>query len=330
MQIGISLGDPTGIGPEVTLKAIADELRSDDTRYLLIGDTAQLHRLNQQLGLNLTMEKEAPGKKAGRIAIANPLKEPLPENLPAGSAEAARAAVTWLERGAKLCLEKKTAGIVTAPVNKHAIVRAGIPFIGQTEFLTQQAGVNRTVMMLLGPDERNRWLRVALATVHIAIRDVPTKLTPDRIQLAIERASEACRDLGLPRARVAVCGLNPHCGEGGEFGDEEPRIIEPAIASARQKGFDVVGPLSGDTVFHQAIRGDFDAVVAMYHDQGLAPLKLAAFDNGVNWTLGLPFIRTSPDHGTAYDIAGKGIADPSSMIAAIRLAKQLARHRAGA
>jgi len=125
------------------------------------------------------------------------------------------------------------------------------------------------------------------------------------------------------RAKIAVCGLNPHCGEGGEFGDEEPRIIEPAIAAARKRGFDAVGPLSGDTVFHQAIRGDFDAVVAMYHDQGLAPLKLAAFDNGVNWTLGLPFIRTSPDHGTAYDIAGRGIADPSSMIAAIRLAKQL-------
>ena len=321
----ISLGDPTGIGPEVTLKALAEELPRDDTRFMLVGDANQLHQLNQKLGLNLPLRSKAISDESSRIIIFNPLEKSLPEHLPAGSADAARAAIAWLEHGAKLCLEKKSAALVTAPVNKHSIVRAGIPFVGQTEFLTKQAGVDRTVMMLLGPDERGRWLRVALATVHIALRDVPKKLTPEKIELAIQRAAEACRDLGLQRARVAVCGLNPHCGEGGEFGDEEPRIIEPAIATMRSRGFDAVGPLSGDTIFHQAIRGDFDAVVAMYHDQGLAPLKLAAFDNGVNWTLGLPFIRTSPDHGTAYDIAGKSVADPSSMIAAIRLAKQLAR-----
>lgn len=179
-------------------------------------------------------------------------------------------------------------------------------------------------MMLLGHDDHGRWLRVALATVHIALRDVPLKLSPEKILLAIERAAEACRDLGLARARVAVCGLNPHCGEGGEFGDEEPHLIEPAIAAARKKGLDATGPHSGDTVFHQALTGEFDAVVAMYHDQGLAPLKTVAFDTGVNWTLGLPLIRTSPDHGTAYGIAGKGIANESSMIAAIKLARQLA------
>jgi 4-hydroxythreonine-4-phosphate dehydrogenase len=327
MQIGISLGDATGVSPEVTLKALAAEARSDEARYLLIGDADCLHRLNQQLGLNLPLQNYSGSNAPGRFFISNPLAEPLPQNLPAGSPAAARAAVAWLKDGAQRCLSKQLDALVTAPVNKHAIVRAGIPFVGQTEFLSQQAGVDRTVMMLLGPDERGRWLRVALATVHIALRDVPLKLTQEKIELAIQRAAEACRDLGLPRAKVAVCGLNPHCGEGGEVGDEEPRIIEPAIAAAKHKGFDAVGPVSGDTVFHQAIRGDFDAVVAMYHDQGLAPLKLAAFDNGVNWTLGLPFIRTSPDHGTAYDIAGKGIANPSSMIAAIRLAKQLAAHR---
>jgi 4-hydroxythreonine-4-phosphate dehydrogenase len=180
-------------------------------------------------------------------------------------------------------------------------------------------------MMLLGHDEHGRWLRVALATIHIAIRDVPIRLTREKILLAIERAAAACHDLAIPRARVAVCGLNPHCGEGGEFGDEEPRLIEPAIADAKKQGLDVIGPLSGDTVFYHALNGEYDAVVAMYHDQGLAPLKAVAFDTGVNWTLGLPFIRTSPDHGTAYDIAGKVTANPSSMIAAIRLAKQLAK-----
>ena len=327
MQIGITLGDITGIGPEVTLKALAAEAAADETCYRLIGDADLLHRLNKELGLNLPLQNYSGSKSAGRFSIANPLADPLPQNLSAGAPEAARAAVAYLKTGAELCLNGELAALVTAPVNKHAIVRAGIPFVGQTEFLSQQAGANRTVMMLLGPDERGRWLRVTLATVHIALRDVPVKLTPEKILLAIERAAGACRDLGLPRARVAVCGLNPHCGEGGEFGDEEPRLIEPAIAAARRNGLDVVGPLSGDTVFHQAIRGDFDAVVAMYHDQGLAPLKLAAFDNGVNWTLGLPFIRTSPDHGTAYDIAGKGIANPSSMIAAIRLARQLSVKR---
>jgi len=328
MQIGISLGDITGVGPEVTLKALAVEAKADAARYVLIGDAGLLQRLNHKLGLNLPLQDYSGPDAVGRFSIWNPLAEPLPPALPAGSPPAARAAIACLKAGAEFCLRQEVDALVTAPVNKHAIVRAGIPFVGQTEFLSQQAGVKRTVMMLLGPDERGRWLRVALATVHIALRDVAVKLTTEKVLLAIERAAEACRDLGLPRTRVAVCGLNPHCGEGGEFGDEEPRIIEPAIAAAREKGFDVVGPLSGDTVFHQAIRGDFDAVIAMYHDQGLAPLKLAAFDSGVNWTLGLPFIRTSPDHGTAYDIAGQGTANPSSMIAALRLAKQLAATRA--
>ena len=166
----------------------------------------------------------------------------------------------------------------------------------------------------------------ALVTTHVPIKQVASLITPERIMLAIELAVKSCRDLGLPRARIAVCGLNPHAGEGGKMGDEEIAIISPTVSAARQKGFDVVGPLSGDTVFHHALRGEFDAVVAMYHDQGLAPLKAVAFDSGVNWTLGLPFIRTSPDHGTAYNIAGQGIANPSSMIAAIRLAKQLARN----
>jgi len=216
--------------------------------------------------------------------------------------------------------------LVTAPVNKEAIVRSGHPFIGQTEFLSQLSGVDHTAMMLLGHDQHERWLRVALVTTHIPISQVATHITRAKVMLAIELAAKACRDLRLPRTRIAVCGLNPHAGEGGQMGDEEQTTIGPVVLAAQKKNYEVVGPLSGDTVFHHALRGEYDAVVAMYHDQGLAPLKAVAFDTGVNWTLGLPFIRTSPDHGTAYNIAGQGVANPSSMIAAIRLAKQLARN----
>jgi 4-hydroxythreonine-4-phosphate dehydrogenase len=180
-------------------------------------------------------------------------------------------------------------------------------------------------MMLLGQDDRGRWLRVALVTTHVAIKLLPARITQAKVELAIELAVRSCRALQLPRARIAVCGLNPHAGEGGQMGDEELTTIAPAIRATQARGVDVVGPLSADVVFHHALRGEYDVVVAMYHDQGLAPLKTVAFDTGINWTLGLPFIRTSPDHGTAYDIAGRGIANPSSMIAAIRLAKQLAR-----
>jgi 4-hydroxythreonine-4-phosphate dehydrogenase len=322
---GISIGDVTGIGPEVALKAVAAEAGADDTKYLFIGDEKTLDHLNQKLGLNLPLKKFSTD--AGRFFVTNPFNETLSKNLPNSSPIAARASVAWLREGGQRCLRGELDAIVTAPVNKEAIIRAGHKFVGQTEFLSELANTKRTAMMLLGTDERSRWLRVALATVHISIKSVPKKLTAEKISLAVELATQACRDLGLPRAKIAVAGLNPHAGEGGEFGNEEIKIISPAIAAAQKNGFDIVGPLSGDTVFHYALRGDFDVVVAMYHDQGLAPLKAVAFDTGVNWTLGLPFIRTSPDHGTAYDIAGKGIANPSSMIAAIRLAKQLAKNK---
>jgi 4-hydroxythreonine-4-phosphate dehydrogenase len=325
--LGVSLGDVTGIGPEVALKAIAAGEPADNTKYLLIGDADGASRLNRKLGLDLPLKKFSGCGGSGRFFITNPLAGPLPENLTAGSPAAANAAVTSLRDGAERCLRGELDALVTAPVNKEAIIRAGHKFVGQTEFLSELANTRRTAMMLLGQDERGCWLRVALVTIHTSIKSVPRKITPEKITLAIELAVQACRDLGLPRAKIAVCGLNPHAGEGGEFGDEEIKTITPTVLAAQKRGLEVVGPLSGDTVFHYALRGDFDAVVAMYHDQGLAPLKAVAFDTGVNWTLGLPFIRTSPDHGTAYDIAGKGIANPSSMISAIRLAKQLARNR---
>jgi 4-phospho-D-threonate 3-dehydrogenase / 4-phospho-D-erythronate 3-dehydrogenase len=325
--IGISLGDVTGVGPEVALKAVAAEATDDGAKYLFIGDEKILRQLNQKFSVNLPLEKFPASDDNGRFCISDPLAEPMPGNLSAGSPAAANAAITALRDGGQRCLRGELDALVTAPVNKESIIRAGHKFVGQTEFLSELAGAKRTAMMLLGTDERGRWLRVALATVHISVRSVPEKLTAEKITLAIELADQACRDLGLPRARIAVAGLNPHAGEGGEFGDEEIKTIAPTILAAKKRGFDVVGPLSGDTVFHYALQGDFDAVVAMYHDQGLAPLKAVAFNTGVNWTLGLPFIRTSPDHGTAYDIAGKGIANPGSMIAAIRLAKQLVKNK---
>jgi 4-hydroxythreonine-4-phosphate dehydrogenase len=294
---------------------------------LLIGDADHALALNRELGLNLSLQLYPGPEAEGRLFIFNPLPGSLPQALPSGAPEAAGAALAWLREGARRCLRQELDALVTAPVNKEAIVRAGHPFVGQTELLSELAGTNRTAMMLLGQDDRCRWLRVALATTHLPLKDVSSRLTREKVELAIELAAKACRDLGLSRARVGVCGLNPHAGEGGQMGTEEQTVIGPAVQSARRRQIEAAGPTSADALFYYAYRGDYDAVVAMYHDQGLAPLKMVCFENGVNWTLGLPFIRTSPDHGTAYDIAGQAKANPSSMLAAIRLAKQLARRR---
>ena len=233
--IGITLGDVTGIGPEVTLKALAAEPANDDTRYLLIGDEGYVHRLNEKLGTRLPLEKFSSYQAAGRIFTTRPFAEPLPENLPAGSPAAANAAVAALKNGAKRCLRGELDAVVTAPVNKEAIVRAGHKFVGQTELFAKAAKTKRYAMMLLGHDEHDRWLRVALVTIHTSIKSVPRKITPEKITLAIELAAQACRDLGLPRAKIAVCGLNPHAGEGGEFGDEEIKTITPTVSGRAKK-----------------------------------------------------------------------------------------------
>jgi 4-hydroxythreonine-4-phosphate dehydrogenase len=326
-SIAVALGDPGGIGPEVALKAIAAEFSSDSARYRIIGSADLLCSLNEELKLSLPISRSAAAdariliEDSAETGAAAVLRQP-------GTPEAARAALTWLQHGARLCLAGEADALVTAPVNKESIIRSGEPdFVGQTELLSALGKTTRTAMMLLGYDDRGRWLRVALATIHIPIAKVAASLTQPKIELAIELASKACHDLQLPRARVGVCGLNPHAGEGGKIGTEELTTVIPAVKAAQSRGFDVVGPLAADTLFYYAFRGDFDAVVAMYHDQGLAPLKMIGFETGVNWTLGLPFIRTSPDHGTAYDIAGRGVANPSSMIAALRLAKALAARR---
>ncbi len=323
---GISVGDVTGVGPEVTLKALAAMI-APATRYLLLGDSGHLLRMNAQLGLNLPLQTFQDYAQPGRFFLLDPCA-PLPENPTKGEAAVARASVGWVREAARRCLAGELDGMVTAPVNKESIVRAGERFIGQTELLSEMANSRETAMMLLGHDERGRWLRVVLATTHVSIRRLPDQLTRENILLAIRLAARSCHDLGLPRARVAVCGLNPHAGEGGAMGDEEITVIGPAVREAQALHLDVTGPLSADALFYHVFRGDYDVVVAMYHDQGLVPLKMIGFETGVNWTLGLPFIRTSPDHGTAYDIAGQGKADPASMISAMRLAAQLAARKA--
>jgi len=326
--IGITLGDVTGVGPEVTVKALLQATaESPETAFVVLGDRGWLDR-TAACGLASVASWDPSNPRPG-VALFDPRPGPLPFELPPGSTLAAQAAIDWLREGTRRCLVGELAALVTAPVCKESIMASGTPFVGQTEFLSALSGADRTVMMLLGTDERGRWLRVALVTTHLPLAGVPGAVTQAKVELAIERAAQACRDLGLARARVAVCGLNPHAGEGGQFGTEEITVIRPAVLAAQSRGIDVSGPWPADTLFHQAYQGACETVVAMYHDQGLGPLKLVAFDTGVNWTLGLPFIRTSPDHGTAHDIAGKNQANPSSMLAALRLALALVSRRRG-
>jgi 4-hydroxythreonine-4-phosphate dehydrogenase len=292
-----------------------------------VGDEGCIRRQAQILGVALEFPLQTASRTGPRLSLCPTNREPLPPSLPTGGSQAAEAALAWLTQTARLCLEGKLDGMVTAPLSKAAILRTGRAFTGQTEYLTELAGHPDTAMMLLGEDDRERWLRVTLVTTHVPLRAVASAVTPERILKAVRLSRIACQDLGLPRAKIALCGLNPHAGEAGQLGDEEVRLISPTVHQLRQEGHDLHGPFAADTLFHTALQGDYDVVVAMYHDQGLAPLKLAAFDTGVNWTLGLPFVRTSPDHGPAYDIAGQGKARASSMQSALRLARRLARRR---
>jgi 4-hydroxythreonine-4-phosphate dehydrogenase len=241
----------------------------------------------------------------------------LPEDLPYGrvDARAGRAAHAAVVLGATLARDGRARALVTAPLHKEALHAAGVSHPGHTEILAELAG-GADVRMMLFNDE----LRVVLATIHVALAAVPGLLTLPGELRSIRLAAEACRRLGVAQPRVAVAGLNPHAGEGGLFGREEIAVIQPAIERARAEGIDASGPWPGDTVFMQARAGRFDVVVAQYHDQGLIPVKYLGLDRGVNVTLGLPFVRTSVDHGTAFDIAGQGIADPASLIEAVRQA----------
>ena len=302
----ISAGDPAGVGPEVTLKALAQPEPHELAEITVAGDPADLHRTAKVLGLPLPPSIEPAGNAAGVR----------PGQLSAHGGAAAVAAV-------RRAVERIQAGaydaLVTAPINKEALKLAGFSWPGHTEML---ADLTRTpeVRMLLVTDR----LKVVHVTTHRSLRSAIEAATRGRIVRTIELAHEGARQLGFERPRIAVAGLNPHAGEGGLFGDEEAREIAPAIAEALAAGIDASGPWPSDTLFWRASQGEFDLVVAMYHDQGHIPVKLGGFDEGVNVTLGLPFPRASVDHGTAFDIAGKGVARSASMAAAIRVAAQLA------
>jgi 4-hydroxythreonine-4-phosphate dehydrogenase len=238
------------------------------------------------------------------------------------AAAAGRAAVEYVERACDLALAHAVDAVVTAPLNKAAMHLAGYHYPGHTELLAERTGATRVSMLLVGPQ-----LRVVHVSTHVALAEAIARITPERVGITINLAHTACVSLGIPQPRIAVAGLNPHAGEGGIFGHDEARAIWPAITAARSQGLTVSDPQPPDTVFLRAVRGEFDIVVAMYHDQGHIPMKLLAFDRGVNVSMGLPIIRTSVDHGTAFDIAGTGRASPESLLEALRVAVQMAQAR---
>ncbi|MHB8172839.1 MAG: 4-hydroxythreonine-4-phosphate dehydrogenase PdxA [Nitrospirota bacterium] len=330
--LAITMGDPAGIGPEIILKALNVKAVVDCCRPVIIGNLKVLEdaRGPLPLGTQRTLVKVTePGMQASdgaaQVVDVDPGFIPLAPGKP--TAAAGHISVACIRKAVQLALDKKVDAVVTAPITKETLKMAGYPYPGHTELLAELTGAKDYAMMLTGGADGGQDLRVVLATIHVALRDVPGLVKKERVIRAIRLAEKACRMMGVSGPRVAVCGLNPHAGEGGLFGDEEITEISPACIEARNAGINVFGPLPADTLFHRAYKGDFDAVVAMYHDQGLGPLKMFAFGNAVNVTLGLPIIRTSVDHGTAYDIAGKGIASPNSLVEAIRLAARMAGKR---
>lgn len=319
--IGVTIGDINGIGPEVSLKA-AYRMASLQRRIVLIGSHAVLRRVARRCRLPVppACDLNVSASAALPVMVWDPTPNISLAYAPGRlDADASRAAVEWIRTAVQACLSGRLHAMVTAPICKEGLRAAGVDAPGHTEMLAELTHTRRFAMMLFGGP-----LRVVLVTRHIPIADVPRVLSMGKVLEAIRLASEALPWLGWRRRRVAVCGLNPHAGDGGRIGREEIDIIRPAVRKAQREGLNAVGPIPADTVFHQAVKGQYDAVVAMYHDQGLAPLKMLAFDVGVNVTLGLPIVRTSPDHGTAFDIAGKGLANPQSMTEAIRWAAKLA------
>ena len=324
--IVVTMGDPTGIGPEIIAKTLAGTEINKLCRTLVMGDASALQRGIEIVGAPLRLttlpagvppEEPEPG-----VLYLRPLSRLSPSDMEFGKPTAAGgdAVFRYISEAAKLCISGEADGMATAPINKEAMNWAGHRYPGHTELLAELTGTRDFVMMLAG-----KKLRVSLVTIHEALVDVPRLVTYEKVLSTIRVTHSDMDRYFCPNPRIAVLALNPHCGEGGMFGKEDELIIRPAIDAARREGIDASGPHSADTLFHFAVQGEYDAVVCMYHDQGLIPLKLLHFDDGVNVTLGLPIIRTSVDHGTAYNLAGDGTASERSMRAAIMMAAQMAK-----
>ena len=339
-HLAITMGDPAGIGPEIIVKAAArlkERVAAGDLKLLIIGSVPALRRAEEVLGL--LPERIAEVTEAGpwpALCCLQADKEGAPIAPGRLSADGGRFAYKAIEAGVRLALADRIDGIVTAPLNKEALNKAGYHYAGHTEMLAELTGVRGSVMMLAHGN-----MRVSHVTTHVALQDVPKRLTPDRLRRVIDLTDEALKGLGIENPKIAIAALNPHAGEGGLFGREDIDVSTPVIETANADGLNIHGPVPGDTVFVKLRAGQYDAVVAMYHDQGHIPVKLLGFEidaetgkwmdlSGVNITLGLPIIRTSVDHGTAFDIAGKGIANARSLIEAIEFAERLAVKRQAA
>jgi len=325
LPLAVTMGEPAGVGGELTLKAWL--ARSGTRPFFAIDDPARLAALAGKLGLAVPVREIAtPAEAATVFKTALPvLRVRLKAPAKAGQPDPVNASATLeaIERAARLAQAGEIAGFATNPIQKKTLQDAGFRHPGHTEFLAELAGVQDVAMMLACPE-----LRVVPVTIHLSLADALHALTPDVIVRAGRITAAGLKSLfGLSRPRLAVAALNPHAGEQGAMGDEESRIIAPAIATLRADGIEVRGPAPADTLFHPAARATYDAALCMYHDQALIPIKTIDFSGGVNVTLGLPFVRTSPDHGTALDIAGTGRADPASLIAALAMADDMARRR---
>ncbi|MGD8621936.1 MAG: 4-hydroxythreonine-4-phosphate dehydrogenase PdxA [Anaerolineales bacterium] len=333
--IGITMGDPAGIGPEVTLKALQDPGVRSSANIVVYGSMHVLERTCEDLKLDLHLQSvssvDDPESSCEASIVVIDRFEIDPEELVIGQISAAcgAAAAAYIENAIEAALDRKIDAIVTGPIHKKALVEAGYPFLGHTELLADRCGVEDTAMMLAtpgrGPDPA--WLRVTHASAHIAFRDIVSALSQKKLLRTIGLTHGGVQFLGIQEPRLALAALNPHASDNGLMGDEEESLLQPTVSLAQSQGYDLRGPVPADTVFLRAIEGEFDAVIALYHDQGHIPIKTYGFERAVNITLGLPITRTSVDHGTAFDIAGKQLADPGSMLEAIKLAVEIASNR---